>query len=275
MSILYIVATPIGNLSDISLRAIEILKSVDIIAAEDTRHSARLLRHIDVQNKLIAFHEHNESDRTESLINSLLSGQSVALISDAGTPLLSDPGYQLVKRAKAVGIQVSPIPGACAIIAALSVAGLPSDRFCFEGFLPYKQSARISVLTELLNEPRTLIFYESPHRILDALNDIQSVLGGQRFVVIARELTKTFETVHGDEVAKLIDWMQADTNQQLGEFVLLIKGAEKSHDNVNDLKVLKILLEELPVKQAVNLAVKITGAKKNELYDLAIKYKNE
>jgi 16S rRNA (cytidine1402-2'-O)-methyltransferase len=276
MSILYVVATPIGNLLDISARAIEILKSVDLIAAEDTRHSLTLLRSAQVNNPLISLHEHNEIDRSQELISLLLQGKKIALISDAGTPLMSDPGYHLVKLAREKGIPVSPIPGPCAAIAALSAAGLPSDRFCFEGFLPHKSSARLSTLKALEQEMRTIIFYESSHRIVDTLHDMKIAFGEHRWVVIARELTKTYETIYGDELSKVIEWIEADSQQTLGEFVILVKGANKIDDHEKtkrNFDILNILLQELSVKQAVDLATKITGAAKNELYAWAIKQK--
>lgn len=276
MGILYIVATPIGNLLDISLRAIEVLKSVDFIAAEDTRHSLTLLRSIQVNNQLLSFHEHNEIERAQELITLLLQGKNIALISDAGTPLMSDPGYCLVKLAKEKGIQVSPVPGPCAAIAALSAAGLPSDRFCFEGFLPHKSSARLSTLKAVAQETRTLIFYESSHRIVDALYDMKTVFGEHRWVVIARELTKTYETIYSNELSKVIEWIEGDAQQTLGEFVILLKGANKTDEtekNKRHFDVLNVLLQDLSLKQAVSLAAKITGASKNELYAYAINKK--
>lgn len=271
--VLYVVATPIGNLADMVPRAVEALQTVALIAAEDTRHSSRLLAHFDIKTPAIAYHDHSDDQRTEHILQRLLSGEHVALISDAGTPLVSDPGYRLVREARQSGIQVIPIPGACAMIAALSAAGLPSDRFAFEGFLPAKQTARCSVLQSLVNETRTLIFYEAPHRILETLRDIAQIFGAEREVVIARELTKTFETIRGGPVAEITDWVAGDPNQQRGEIVLLIRGA--SAPTASDMhaeaeRVMRVLLEDLPIKQAASLGAKLTGLKKNFLYQWAL-----
>jgi len=272
---LYIVATPIGNLQDITLRAIDILKTVDCIAAEDTRHSASLLRQFAISTPIIALHEHNERERAASLLDRLSQGQSMALISDAGTPLISDPGFFLVRSARELGVRIVPVPGACAAIAALSVAGLPTDRFIFEGFLPAKTKARFDRLQALQSEVRTLIFYESPHRILDCLQAMQEVFGAMRQVVIARELTKTFETIRAGSLVDLIEWTNQDTNQQRGEFVVLVEGNVNSAitESFSAEHVLSVLLADLPVKQAVDLAVKITGEKKNFLYEMALQLK--
>lgn len=272
---LYIVATPIGNLQDISLRAIEVLKKVDWIAAEDTRHSLFLLQQYGIKTQLISLHEHNESERLQKLIQHLQNGESVALISDAGTPLISDPGFNLVREAKLLGITVIPIPGACAAIAALSASGLPTDRFVFEGFLPAKNTARINRLENLLHESRTLIFYEAPHRILDLLEAMQKVFGGKRKVVIARELTKMYETIFSADLDEVIAWMTKDKNQQRGEMVVLVEGATQSSElsNLPSQKILTILLEKLSVKDAAELAAKITGEKKNDLYQVALEIK--
>lgn len=276
MSELYVVATPIGNLSDISGRAVETLKLVDVIACEDTRHSSRLLNHLNINKPLLSYHDHNEAEQTKNLIAKLQDGQRVALISDAGTPLISDPGYQLVKQAHESNITVVPLPGPCALIAALSASGLPSDRFTFEGFLPAKQQARVETLEKLRTETRTLIFYESTHRISASLADMVKVFGADRQAVVARELTKAFETLRGDELANLSAWVKEDANQRKGEVVLLVRGAEAQESDetrVETEKVLAVLLEELPVKQAAQLAAKITGAKKNALYQLALEMK--
>ncbi|WP_446730889.1 16S rRNA (cytidine(1402)-2'-O)-methyltransferase [Pseudomonas sp. SST3] len=274
---LYVVATPIGNLEDISARALRVLAEVALIAAEDTRHSARLMQHFGISTPLVACHEHNERDEGGRFIKRLLAGDSVALISDAGTPLISDPGYHLVRQARAAGIRVVPLPGACALIAALSAAGLPSDRFIFEGFLPAKQVARRSRLEQLREEPRTLIFYEAPHRILDSLIDLEQVFGPDRPAVLGRELTKTFETLKGAPLAELRAWVESDSNQQRGECVLVIGGwqAPQGDDAVdaNTLRVLQLLLAELPVKRAAAVASEITGVKKNLLYQLALQHK--
>jgi 16S rRNA (cytidine1402-2'-O)-methyltransferase len=269
---LYIVATPIGNLSDISERAVQVLKEVDLIAVEDTRHSGKLLQHIGVSTPMQALHEHNESKKLEQVIELLSAGKSIALISDAGTPLISDPGYQLVKAAMDADIKVSPVPGPSALLAALSASGLPSDAFVFEGFLPNKSSGRVKKLEALANESRTLIFYEAPHRIVECLQDMQDVFGAERIAVVARELTKTFETIKKDSLKNLLAWIQSDSNQQRGEFVLLIQGQEKNETAVDTEAeaVLDILMQELPLKQASQLASKITGVKKNILYQLGL-----
>lgn len=275
---LYVVATPIGNLEDISARALRVLSEVALIAAEDTRHSARLLQHFGISTPLAACHEHNERDEGGRFIKRLLAGDDVALISDAGTPLISDPGYHLVRQARAAGIRVVPLPGACALIAALSAAGLPSDRFIFEGFLPAKQVARRTRLDLLRKEPRTLIFYEAPHRILDSLIDMEEVFGPERPAVLGRELTKTFETLKGLPLADLRAWVVSDSNQQRGECVLVVSGwqAPQGEEAVdaNTLRVLRLLLAELPVKRAAAVAAEITGARKNVLYQLALQEKS-
>lgn len=270
---LYVVATPIGNLGDMVPRAIETLQTVAVIAAEDTRHSARLLAHFDIKTPTVAYHDHSDEHRTEQLVNRLLAGEDIALISDAGTPLVSDPGYRLVRKAREQGVKIVPIPGACAMIAALSAAGLPSDRFAFEGFLPAKQAARCAFLETIANDSRTLIFYEAPHRILETLQDIASIFGAMREVVVARELTKTFETIKGDNAAALAEWVAADTNQQRGEIVLLVQGASKielAEMTPEHQRVMQILLDDLPVKQAAAMGAKITGLKKNFLYQWAL-----
>ncbi len=269
---LYVVATPIGNLGDISRRAIEILQKVELIAAEDTRHSKSLLMQYSIDTPMQACHEHNEQQLAPALIEKLLSGQDIALISDAGTPLMSDPGYRLVRAAQDAGIAVSPVPGACAAIAALSVSGLPTDRFLFVGFPPHKQSARQRFYEQLQRHAETLVFYESSHRIQDSLDDMCSVFGELREVVMARELTKTFETVRRSTLPELCDWVKSDHNQQKGEFVILLQGAQLQQDaqEVDLEQVLKPLLEELTVKQASHLAAKITGQKKNRVYKIAL-----
>ncbi len=265
---LYIVATPIGNLGDMTPRAVETLAQVDLIAAEDTRHSGRLLQHFAIDTPCVAYHEHNERQFSAKLVTRMLGGERIALISDAGTPLVSDPGYHLVRSTREAGVQVIPIPGACALVSALATSGLPSDRFVFEGFLPAKQGARCQRLQQLERETRTLIFYESPHRIVDAINDMEKVFGGQRQAVIGRELSKRFETIHGDTLAGLVVWLAADSDQQRGEFVVVVRGAEvvSSDFDVEAERVLRLLMAELPLKQAAALAAKITGVKKNRLY---------
>lgn len=274
---LYVVATPIGNLEDISARALRILREVALIAAEDTRHSSRLLQHFGIATPLAACHEHNEREEGSRFLVRLLAGDDVALISDAGTPLISDPGYHLVRQARAAGIRVVPVPGACALIAALSAAGLPSDRFIFEGFLPAKVAARRARLELLKEEPRTLIFYEAPHRILECLADLATVFGAERPALLGRELTKTFETLQGLPLEQLHAWVEADGNQQRGECVLVVAGwqAPQGEDAISTeaVRVLDLLLGELPVKRAATLAAEITGVRKNLLYQLALERK--
>ena len=270
---LYVVATPIGNLGDITQRALVTLANVDVIAAEDTRHSSRLMQQFQIETPMVALHEHNERGLAPKLVERLLKGESLAMISDAGTPLVSDPGYHLVRLARENGIRVVPIPGASAMLAALSVSGLPSDRFVFEGFLPAKSSARQKRLQLLASDPRTLIFYEAPHRLLETLADMGEVLGQQRYVVLARELTKTFETIKGGTVEKLLSWAASDVNQQKGEIVLLVHGKASVEDEeveTEGKRVLSILLEELPLSQASALAAKITGNKKKTLYQFGL-----
>ncbi len=271
---LFVVATPIGNLDDLSARALKVLGDVALIAAEDTRHSARLMQHFGIGTPLAACHEHNERDEGNRFIERLLAGDDVALISDAGTPLISDPGYHLVRQARAAGVRVVPVPGACALIAALSAAGLPSDRFVFEGFLPAKTVGRRARLELVREEPRTLIFYEAPHRILECLQDMREVFGGERQALLARELTKTFETLQGMPLEQLCDWVAADANQQRGECVVLVAGWQAPEDeaavSVEALRVLDLLLAEMPLKRAAALAAQITGVRKNLLYQAAL-----
>lgn len=271
---LYIVATPIGNLEDISARALRVLAEVAVIAAEDTRHSTRLLQHFGIDTPLAACHEHNERDEGGRFVRRLRAGDDVALISDAGTPLISDPGYHLVRQARAAGIRVVPLPGPCALIAALSAAGLPSDRFVFEGFLPARQAARRARLEQLCKEPRTAIFYEAPHRIFESLCDMESVLGPDRPALLARELTKTFETLKGLPLGELRAWVEADSNQQRGECVLVVGGWQTPEQgdavDADAQRVLRLLLAELPVKRAAAVAAEITGVRKNLLYQLAL-----
>tara|TARA_R110000850_G_scaffold102467_2_gene211672 strand:+ start:3035 stop:3886 length:852 start_codon:yes stop_codon:yes gene_type:complete len=271
---LFIVATPIGNLQDMTPRALEVLSRVGLIAAEDTRHSGRLLQHFGIATPTTACHDHNERDKSARLVERMLAGEDMALISDAGTPLISDPGYHLVRAAREAGVRVCPIPGPCALVAALSAAGLPSDRFAFEGFLPAKASGRRQRLQALAAEPRTWMLYEAPHRLLECLEDMRDILGPERQVVLARELTKTFETIRGAPVGELVEWVRSDSDQQRGECVLVVE-AMPARDEEAGLdpeaeRVLAVLLEELPVKQAAALAAKITGQKKNRLYQLAL-----
>ncbi|WP_312600820.1 MULTISPECIES: 16S rRNA (cytidine(1402)-2'-O)-methyltransferase [Pseudomonas] len=275
---LYIVATPIGNLEDISARALRILKEVSLIAAEDTRHSSRLLQHFGINTPLAACHDHNEREQGGRFINRLLEGGSVALVSDAGTPLISDPGFHLVRQARAAQIPVVPVPGASAVIAALSAAGLPSDRFIFEGFLPAKATARRSRLDALKQEERTLIFYEAPHRLLESVEDLAAIMGGERIAVLARELTKTFETIKDAPLGELVEWIRSDSNQQRGECVLLISGYESPEKDSllpETVRILNILLAEMPLKRAAALAAEITGERKNMLYQFALEQQNK
>ena len=269
---LYIVATPIGNLSDITLRAIEVLKSVDWIAAEDTRHSQHLLKHYEINTPCFSVHEHNEDERIEKIIALLADGKSIALISDAGTPLISDPGFRLVRAVRQAHFAVTPIPGACAAIAALSACGIPTDRFIFEGFLPAKKGALESYLKEIKAETRTIVFYESVHRIAKTLPIMQKIIGDDRPACVARELTKSFETIKQGTLQELSDFIIAHPEKQKGEFVIVLQGADVAHQSDEKLtQLLKILLSELSVKQAVNLAVKITGVSKNTVYDCALR----
>ena len=274
-STLYVVATPIGNLSDISARAVQVLQAVDLIAAEDTRHSSGLVKHLSVDTPMIACHDHNEAAACKSVLDRLAAGQCVALISDAGTPLISDPGYKIVKSVREQGFRVAPIPGACAVISALSAAGLPTDRFAFEGFLPAKAQARQKRLQQLADATSTLVFYEAPHRIVATLQAMAEVLGAKREAVLARELTKRYETIIDGTLDELAQQVDADRNQQRGEMVILVRGAasladDRSAEEQEADRILAVLLAELPAKQASTLAVKLTGLKKNYLYKRAI-----
>jgi len=269
---LYVVATPLGNLGDMSARAVEVLGRVHRIAAEDTRHSRPLLTHFGIQTPLVAYHEHNEAEQSRRLLALLEQGNDVALICDAGTPLVSDPGYRLVRAARDAGIAVIPVPGPSALVAALSVAGLPVDRFVFEGFLPAKAAARRTRLAELAREPRTLVFYESTHRILDTLGDLADIFGPGREAVIARELTKRYETVRGGTLAELNAWLEADPDQRRGEFVVLVHGAPRGAEpeSLDVDRLLRELLPELGVKRAAALAARVTGLPRNQLYQRAV-----
>ncbi len=272
--ILYLVATPIGNLDDITQRAINVLAQVDFIAAEDTRHSQRLLSHLGIKTKLLAYHEHNEDYITSRFLDELEAGKSIAVISDAGTPLISDPGYRLVSQAHDRDLRVIPIPGVCAAIAALSAAGLATDSFSFVGFPPAKQGARLQFFEKFSTSKQTLIFYVSCHRILETLQDMQTVFGGERRVSFAREITKTFETIKRMTLTTLIELVESDANQRKGEIVLVLEGsAIEAIDTQESDKYLSILLAELPVKQAVALVVKMTGENKNDLYKRALELK--
>ena len=273
---LYVVATPIGNLGDITLRALETLKMVDAIAAEDTRHTAGLLSHFGIVNKLISVHEHNERQSAEKLLTNLQIGESIALVTDAGTPGISDPGAIVVKIVREAGIKVVPIPGVSAVVAALSASGITQNGFYFHGFLPASGAARRKVLESLKSQSVTLVLYEAPHRIVECVEDLAKVLGGERQLTFARELTKTFETIYTCPASLASAWLQADVNQQRGEFVLLIEAApivEAQEISEEAQRVLKCLLAELPLKQAVALATEITNLKKNDLYELALSLK--
>jgi len=267
--LLWVVATPIGHRDDFSARAIETLKSVAVIAAEDTRHSRPLLMHYNIGTPLVALHEHNEREVVDAIVRRLQGGESVALISDAGTPLISDPGFRLVRAARAAGIRCAPVPGACAAIAGLSVAGLPSDRFVFEGFLPPKAAARRTRLQELAGDSRTLIFYESSHRVAESLADMRDIFGEAREGVLARELTKLFETVIGEPLAELAARVASDPNQQRGEIVILVAGRGEETDarEAEGRRVFALLREELPPAKAAKLAAAITGAPRKLLYE--------
>jgi 16S rRNA (cytidine1402-2'-O)-methyltransferase len=277
-SALYVVATPIGNLRDISLRALDVLATVDIVAAEHIQTSRHLLATHSINTKAIALHQHNEMAVAEKIVTLLASEKSVALITDAGTPGISDPGAILVDHVRAQGYPVIPIPGANAAVCALSVAGITNPHFMFYGFLPNKTAGRKRELTALKAQTCTLVFYEAPHRIVDCVTDMVEVFGEKRQLVIARELTKLFETIHSCELGDALAWLQGDSNQQKGEFVLLLSGAEaENKEAISDdtLHTLKTLLEELPLKQAVKLAVEITGENKNKLYKQALELKND
>lgn len=274
---LFIVPTPIGNLGDITERALNVLRDCDAIAAEDTRHSGQLLQHLGIRKEMFALHEHNERQRASQVIERLQRGDNIALISDAGTPLISDPGYVLVQQCREAGVTVTALPGACAFVTALSGAGLPTDRFTFEGFLPAKPQQRRKRLQELAAETRTLVFYESPHRIADTLADMMTEIGPNRPLVMARELTKQFETYLSGSIAEVQQRVIGDSNQQRGEIVLILGGAEEqAADDVNPaaMKTLNLLRKELPLKKAAALAAEIHGARKNTLYQLALEQDN-
>lgn len=273
---LYVVATPIGNLGDITLRALETLKRVQLVAAEDTRVAARLLGHFGISGKLLALHQHNERRAIRQVLAQLAQGGSVALVSDAGTPTVSDPGAQLVTAVRDAGFRVSPLPGPSAALAALCAAGFASPQFLFYGFLPPRGGPRRRALAGLAAQPCTLIFFEAPHRIAESIVDMRDVLGAGRRVVLARELTKLFEQIHAGTLEELVDWLAADSDHERGEFVLVVEGARVEpgpEEAAAARRVLEILLEELPVKQAAAFAARITGGRKNELYALALKLK--
>ena len=275
--ILYIVPTPIGNLQDITQRALAVFAEVDLIAAEDTRHSGLLLSHYGIKKPFFALHDHNEQQKAENLLEKLQQGTSIALISDAGTPLISDPGFHLVRKCRQAGIKIVPLPGACAAVTALSAAGIPSDRFCFEGFLPAKTKGRCDKLKDLLNEERTMIFYESTHRILATLEDMQTVFGEDRYVVLAREITKTWETISGDTIGALLPWLKEDNNRTKGEMVLIVEGKPKTDGPEIPLdaqNALRLISKELPLKKAAGIVAELYGCKKNALYQFGINLQN-
>ena len=279
---LYVVATPIGNLSDLSPRAREVLQSVALIAAEDTRHTGVLLRHFGIQTPQVSLHDHNEQRRSGDIIERLRQGASVALVSDAGTPAINDPGFELVRAAAAAGCEIIAVPGPCAAIAALSIGALPTDRFCFEGFLPARGAARRKRLASLAAEARTLVLYEAPHRVREALEDCAAVFGGERSATVARELTKLHETTYRGSLRELLDRAGSDADFGRGEIVLLIAGAPPAAEEEGGAdgrggaldRVLKILLSELPLKQAAHLAAQITEARDNEAYKRALQLKD-
>ena len=274
--ILYIVATPIGNLQDITQRALDTFAQVDLIAAEDTRHSGLLLSHYGIKKPFFALHDHNEQEKAHILVEKLKQGSNIALISDAGTPLISDPGFHLVRQCREAGIRVVPLPGACAAITALCASGIASDRFCFEGFLPAKSKARKDKLENIAKEDRTLIFYESTHRILDTLEDMQSVLGEERYIVLAREITKTWEMITGNTIKNLREWLLEDPNRTKGEMVLIVEGKPKSDNNEEispqAVKALELIAEELPLKKAAAIVAELYGYKKNALYQFGLEH---
>ena len=270
---LYVVATPIGNLGDISRRAVDVLSMVDIVAAEDTRRCRALLSHLGISRRLVAYHDHSDERKESELLAELQRGRDIALVADAGTPLISDPGFRLVRAARTAGLDVVCIPGPCAAIAALSVAGLASDRFVFEGFLPARASARRARLSALAREQRTLVFYESPRRVLEMFEDLEAAFGATRPAVLARELTKIHETLIQGTVADLRGRIAGDPEQQLGEIVVLVAGAPESSDgraDVDSAHVLRALLPRMPLSDAVDCAVEITGLARNALYREAL-----
>lgn len=276
MGRLFVIATPIGNLADITYRAVETLKTVDLIAAEDTRHSRGLLHMYAVSTPMVAYHDHNEKEQAKYLVDQLIGGRDIALISDAGTPLISDPGYRLVRAAHDRRIQVVPIPGSCAAIAALSVAGIPPDRFVFEGFLPGRRAARVSRLEQLRQEPRTLIFYESAHRIVGALEDMVDVFGKDRPATLARELTKQYETLLKAPLDEIRQAVATEQDQRKGEFVLVIQGAVPDRRvDPETLRIFDLLAENFPPKKAAALAAKITGKPKNLIYQEKLERKKQ
>jgi 16S rRNA (cytidine1402-2'-O)-methyltransferase len=272
---LYVVATPIGNLADITLRALDTLRSVDLIAAEDTRVTSRLLAHFNIDKPVLALHQHNERKATSRLIGALKDGHAIALVSDAGTPVVSDPGANVVAMVRAEGFPIIPIPGPSALAAAWSVAGLTDPGFLFQGFLPARSGERRKVLQAISTLPYALVFYEAPHRVVDAVRDLTQVLGAQREAVVARELTKMFESVHACPLGELEAWLEADENRRRGEFVLIVAGAaEQAPERAVGENALRLLLEELPPAQAARLASRLSGVSRSDLYELAVRLKD-
>lgn len=270
LSILYVVATPIGNLEDITERAKRILAEVDLIAAEDTRHTAQLLTHLNIRTSLTSYHDHNESVASRSLIDLIKSGKDVALVSDAGTPLIADPGYRLVRLAREEGIKVVPVPGPSAVIAALCVAGLPTDKFTYHGFLPAKTKALEDFLQKQKHETGTLVFYESPHRLVKTIQAIEKVFGASRLLVVARELTKTFEQVSFGTISETRQRIESGEITVKGEFVLLLQGQQEVESNWDEHELLRALLAELPIGKAADIASRLTGRPKKDLYKIAV-----
>ncbi|WWO97840.1 MAG: 16S rRNA (cytidine(1402)-2'-O)-methyltransferase [Candidatus Dasytiphilus stammeri] len=273
IGILYIIPTPIGNLGDITFRAITVLKSVNLIATENTKYTKILLNKFNIKNSLFLLHSHNEHQKTKLLLAYLQNGQNIALVCRAGTPLINDPGYPLVSSCRRMNIKVVPLPGACAAIAALTASGLSTHRFCYEGFLPSRIKPRLNILQKLVHEPRTMIFYESKYRLLVTLRDIIDTFGSERYVVLAREITKLWECIHGASASNLLNWLQENKQRIKGEMVLVIEGFQ--HDNIditydNALKTLKLLIAELSIKKAVEITSKIHGISKNILYRYAL-----
>ncbi len=269
---LYIVATPIGNLNDITLRALEVLKQVDLIAAEDTRHSRKLLDHYQINTRMVSLHEHNEEQRIGFVRCKLEAGENIALISDAGTPLISDPGYKLVQEIRQVGLSVLAVPGPCAAIAALSIAGLPTDQFLFAGFLPAKNQARYQILEKLTSQSATLVFYESPRRIVSCMKDLANLCNSDRAVAIAKELTKSYETVVAGTALEIVDWLEQDEQRCKGEFVVIVEGKTNRPTDINPdvARALRAAREYMPLKKACALIADLTGLSKNDLYSAAL-----
>jgi 16S rRNA (cytidine1402-2'-O)-methyltransferase len=278
-STLYVVATPIGNLGDVTLRALDVLRSVDVVAAEDTRHTRHLLDHYGIGVKLVAVHEHNERAAAEKVIGWLRAGQSVALVTDAGTPAISDPGAVLVRDVRAAGCPVVPIPGPSAVVAALSAAGIEGTAFLFRGFLPVKSEARRAAIEAHARLDFPVLFYEAPHRVKETMADLAAVLGPARRITLARELTKVFESIHECTLGEAMQWLEDDANRARGEFVLILhaapQGAADDAQARESLRVLEVLMRELPVSQAAKLAAQITGARRNDLYETALRLKQE